>query len=214
MERWGYGVGGSAYVLKETKLDLEEWRRPDALAGLLRTLEALDGMTIDPNTNVLEEDIPRHMMKKPVEIVTDYLTFIAKSVRRAITSNEGHGLGQFPVDLIFTHPVEWDARARNLTFRAVTASFGKVFPEIARTHGRVYMATESEACAQYTMRDSQEGAVQSLAKGDCFIVVDAGGGTVDLATYQVLEVEPFRVKLATKPSGKFCNLTFRPAAPN
>jgi len=81
-------------------------------------------------------------------------------------------------------------------------SFGKIFPEIAQTHGKVYMASESEACAQYTMRDSQEAAIEGLLKGDCFIVVDAGGGTVDLAAYQVKDVDPFRVELATEPTGE------------
>jgi len=201
-ERWGYGVGGSAHILKETKLSLGKRSRPEALDVLRRTLEVLDSMSIR-ELNVLAEGLPRHVMKTPVEVVTDYLLHIAKAVRRAILSEPTHGLGQFPVDLIFTHPVEWDKQAMNLTFRAVTESFGRIFPELVETHGRIYMASEPEACAQYTMRDSQEGAIQSLMKGDCFIVVDAGGGTVDLAAYRVRDIDPFRVELATKPTGEF-----------
>ncbi|GAB1320805.1 Heat shock 70 kDa protein 12B [Madurella fahalii] len=202
-ERWGYGVGDSPYVLKETKLDLEKPRRIEALEDLLRTIAVLDYMSVREH-NVLAEDIPRHVTKTPLEIVTDYLCHIAAAVRRNILAGPAHGLGQFPVDLIFTHPVEWDKQGMNLTFRAVMSSFGKEFPEIAQTNGKIYMASESEACAQYTMRDSQEAAIGSLAKGDCFIVVDAGGGTVDLAAYLVKEVEPFRVKLATNPTGRRC----------
>lgn len=199
-ERWGYGVGDSPYVLKETKLDLERPKRSEALEDLLQTLHVLDSMNVR-EFNVLAQDIPRHVTKTPLEIVTDYLWHVATEVRKSILSEKAYGFGKFPVDLIFTHPVEWDKYGLNLTFRAVMGSFGKVFPEIAATYGNIYMASESEACAQYTMRDSQEAAIGGLAKGDCFIVVDAGGGTVDLAAYQVMDVSPFRVKLATKPTG-------------
>lgn len=188
-------------MLKETKLDLTKPRRPEALDDLLRTLEVLDYMSVHER-NVLAEDIPRHVTKTPLEIATDYLRYIATAVRQSILAEPLHGLGQFPVDLIFTHPVEWDRQGMNLTFRAIMGSFGKVFHEIAETNGRIYMASESEACAQYTMRDSQDAAIGGLVQGDCFIVVDAGGGTVDLAAYEVEEVNPFRVKLATKPTGK------------
>ena len=208
-ERWGYGVGDSPYVLKETKLDLEKPRRPRALKNLLRTIEVLDYTSVRDH-NILAEDIPRDITKTPLEIVTDYLCHIATAVRRSILAEPAHGLGQFPVDLIFTHPVKWDKQGTNLTFRAVMGSFGKVFPEIAQTHGKIYMASESEACAQYTMRDSQEAAIEGLLKGDCFIVVDAGGGTVDLAAYQVKDVDPFRVELTTEPTGEPLPVLLKP----
>ncbi|KAK0638697.1 hypothetical protein B0T16DRAFT_229240 [Cercophora newfieldiana] len=205
-ERWGGSVGDHPYVLKETKLDLEKPQRLDALAELRRTIEALDCVTMSVRElNALAVDTPRHVMKTPLEIVTDYLDHVAQAVRQTMEARDPPvALGSFPVDLIFTHPAEWDEQGKNLTFRAMMSSFAKRFYEIAQTNGKIYMATESEACAQYTMRDSQEGAIRGLLKGDCFIVVDAGGGTVDLASYEVKEVDPFRVELATKPTSKRC----------
>jgi hypothetical protein len=59
---------------------------------------------------------------------------------------------------------EWDARARNSTFRAVTQAFHFVFSEAVENLGVIRMATEPEACAQYTMRDNQDQRLSNLRK--------------------------------------------------
>jgi hypothetical protein len=203
--RWGYGVVGEAaensHVLKETKLSLETPRLSDAPEDLKRTVEVLDNMSVR-ELDFLAEDIPRHVTKTPLEIVTDYLWHIADAVRHAIDTETPSLLGKLLVDLIFTHPAGWDKQEMNLTFRAVMSSFGQIFPEISQTNGNIYTASEPEACPQYIMRDPQGSVTRGLGKGGCFIVVDAGGGTVDLAAYEVKEVEPFRVELATTPTGE------------
>ena len=48
------------------------------------------------------------------------------------------------------------------------------------------MVKEPEAAALYTMHTLGF----SLKAGDTFIVCDAGGGTVDLISYEVIAVEP------------------------
>ena len=44
--------------------------------------------------------------------------------------------------------------------------------------GNLMLATEPEACAHYTMRVAQDQGMTGFIKGECFVVVDAGGGTV------------------------------------
>ena len=45
---------------------------------------------------------------------------------------------------------------------------------------------------------------------DCFILCDAGGGTVDVVSYQVKRMRPFELEKATQPSGTsivaFCGI--------
>jgi hypothetical protein len=36
---------------------------------------------------------------------------------------------------------------------------------------------------------------------DAFVICDAGGGTVDLISYEIVGLAPFEVKALTKPSG-------------
>jgi len=51
----------------------------------------------------------------------------------------------------------------------------------------VTMIKEPEAAALYTMHTLEV----SLRIGDAFVLCDAGGGTVDLITYEVVKLEPF-----------------------
>lgn len=65
--------------------------------------------------------------------------------------------------------------------------------------------SEPEAAAVYTL-----GAIQPniLRLGDNFVVCDAGGGTVDLITYEVTKLEPLAVEESVVGSGGLCGSTY------
>ena len=42
----------------------------------------------------------------------------------------------------------------------------------------------------------------SLQRGDAVVICDAGGGTVDLISYEVESMNPFQLRALTIPSGK------------
>lgn len=64
------------------------------------------------------------------------------------------------------------------------------------------MVTEPEAAAIYTARHLQESNQLILKKNDCFILCDAGGGTVDVVAYEVKEVEPtLKISQLSLPTG-------------
>ncbi|KAI1373089.1 hypothetical protein F4677DRAFT_430205 [Hypoxylon crocopeplum] len=201
-DQWGYGIGDNAYVIRWTKLELEQPSLVEALRSLRLTLLEANHLGFTEE-NVLRNQIPRHVIKTPSDVMTDYLTEVALCVRRDIEAEKDPvTLTQFPIDFVITHPAVWDSRARNLTFRAALDAFGHAFPEIGSIPGTVRLVTESEACAQYTMRFALDEGVRSLTKGECFVVVDAGGGTVDLVSYRIDEASPnFRVTQVTQVSG-------------
>ncbi|KPM41797.1 hypothetical protein AK830_g4680 [Neonectria ditissima] len=204
-ELWGYDIGDNAYVIRWSKLDLEAPKRVDALIALKRTIQEAAYLNFGSD-NVLSSHIPRHLIKSTSDVITDYLMEVANATRLDIENKrDPETLRQFPIDLVITHPAEWDHRARNLTFRAVNEAFRHVFHEIADSGGVVRLATEPEACAQFTMRCGQDQNLNRLKKGECFIVVDAGGGTVDLVSYIVEQVEPtFEVRKITDVCGRKC----------
>ncbi|KAI0125388.1 hypothetical protein BJ170DRAFT_501363 [Xylariales sp. AK1849] len=198
-QRWGYGIGADAVVLRWTKLDLPKPPRGDALNTLLRAISDYGQLNVGSDQSIGDY---QHLIKTASNIVTDYLREVADCVRRDIEAGRPGTLNRFPIDIVITHPAEWDYRARNLTFKAVNDSFGSVFHEYTSTKGYIRMVTEPEACAQYAMKDANEDVIRSLRKDECFIVVDAGGGTVDLVAYRVDEVAPnFRVTKVTKATG-------------
>ncbi|KAJ2901809.1 hypothetical protein MKZ38_001347 [Zalerion maritima] len=195
---WGFKIGGGAYVIRWTKLDLEPPGRLDALQSLRRALGEA-GQLGFKNKDILggNTNLPRHLIKSPYNILVDYLKGIARCVRQDIVDQgREEDLDRFPIDFVITHPSIWDDRAKSLTFRAVNEAFEAAIPTDKRSTRPSYirMVSEPDACAQYTVRTPGQGA-ENLRRGDCFVMVDAGGGTVDLTSYVVQQVTPgFRIR--------------------
>jgi hypothetical protein len=102
-EQWGYGIGDNASVIEWTKLQLERPSRLEALQGLLKVLQESEQLNIGEWT--LETQIPRHLIKTPVNVMADYLAWVAESVHKDIKNNKDEEvLKKFPIDLVITHP--------------------------------------------------------------------------------------------------------------
>ncbi|KAK1756307.1 hypothetical protein QBC47DRAFT_444660 [Echria macrotheca] len=211
--QWGYGIGDGAYVLRWTKLQLETPTRHEALKRLKHTLEETRLLAFNVREDLEGAKIPFHLACTTEQIVTEYLTHVARVVEDDIKRHrDARNLEEFPIDLMITHPAKWQLRARNITFRAVNEAFRSVFPRMRDLPGHVRMGTEPEASAQYIMSLAVRTRLGSLrrarifmstnALGECFIIVDAGGGTVDLVSYQVDQSSPnFSVTRITEPAG-------------
>ncbi|KAL8366165.1 hypothetical protein RB595_004779 [Gaeumannomyces hyphopodioides] len=202
---WGYGIGEGSYVIRLTKLDLERPTRLKALEQLVKTLRHAGELEFTDD-HVTRGEVPRHLTKSSLDVMTAYLKNVANEVYKDIANNrDPAALDEFPIDLIITHPAVWDQRATNLTFRAVTTAFSSVFSGLRGNPGYVRMTTEPEACAQYTLQDARSKSLETMREGECFIVVDAGGGTVDVVSYRVDSAHPnMRISRVTNPQGEQC----------
>ena len=68
------------------------------------------------------------------------------------------------------------------------------------------MISEPEAAAVYTLHGLDP---HGLEVGDSVVIVDAGGGTVDLITYTIVNLDPImEVREAAPGSGSLCGATF------
>ncbi|KAK4186242.1 putative heat shock protein family 70 protein [Podospora australis] len=208
-QQWGYDIDDNSLVLKETKIQLEhvgdrisELR---VLGGLLEQLRLLDLS----KEEVTKNGIPKHLGKEPEDIVKDYLDNIAEKAHAEIQEKIGrHVLSNIPMDLVVTHPAIWSDRALNSTYRAVRAAFNSErFPHLKN----VSFVPEPVACAHYTLREAWRENHLRFRKNDCFIVVDAGGGTVDLASFKVLsvdhEMKQIKLEQVGDPLGDTCGST-------
>ncbi|RPB17681.1 actin-like ATPase domain-containing protein [Morchella conica CCBAS932] len=128
--------------------------------------------------------------------VTNYLTALMKHTMGVLVKRYSQKfVDDTPIEYILTIPALWSDRARNLTF------------ECAKKAGmtRISCISEPEAAAIYTLSAIQPN---NLRLGDNFVVCDAGGGTVDLITYKVTQLDPLQVEESAVGDGGLCGSTY------
>lgn len=146
--------------------------------------------------------------KKTVDIVADFLAQVKDHLLQNLDRRYGKELWRtLPITLVVTVPAVWSDAAKDRTLEAIRkAGFNRsALPQLKRT----ITTTEPEAAALYTIQ-SLRGSVQDeqFAIGDGFIVCDMGGGTVDLISYCIAELDPTILEEATVGSGDQCGGTF------
>ncbi|KAK4678703.1 hypothetical protein QC764_310090 [Podospora pseudoanserina] len=207
--QYGYDIDDNSLVLKKTKIQLEAMgTRLDELRTLSELLKELRDLDLSEE-EVIENGIPEHLAKEPEEIVKDYLNEVAEKTEKIITTELGrHVLSNVAIDLAVTHPAIWSDRALNSTYRAVRAAFNHdLFPKLEN----ISFVSEPVACAHFTLREAWKNNRVRFRKNDCFIVVDAGGGTVDLACYKVVDIDyekkEMKLDQVGNPLGATCGST-------
>ncbi|KAL6823063.1 hypothetical protein J3E69DRAFT_338625 [Trichoderma sp. SZMC 28015] len=109
-----------------------------------------------------------------------------------------------PMDVVVTVPAIWSNNAKQETENAASlAGFGG--------EKKIKLISEPEAAALYTVKYLSPSVLQT---GRRFLVCDAGGGTVDLITYEVAKVQPLQMREVTEGTGGKCgssmlNMRFR-----
>ncbi|KAL3954664.1 hypothetical protein ACCO45_010227 [Purpureocillium lilacinum] len=99
-----------------------------------------------------------------------------------------------PMDFVVTVPAIWSNAAKQATERAAAmAGFCG--------NQRIQLISEPEAAALYTIKYLSPSILQ---RGRKFVVCDAGGGTVDLITYEITRIDKLEVKEVTEGTGGKC----------
>lgn len=209
--QWGADIDDNSDVLQWTKLELQP---KDTLKELKVLKKLMQGLQLVRDLhNGQSKATPRQISKSSEDIVRDYLLRVTGHWHNKMTTATGGemkagGRNTFrviPVDLVITHPVNWKYEALNKTYRAIMGAMpqGK-FPKLRD----VYMISEPEACALYTVRDMIDRERNTLVEGECFVLCDAGGGTVDLVSYRIDSVEPLSITRVGQLAGSQCGATF------
>lgn len=125
------------------------------------------------------------MNKTVLDAVSDYLAALHAHTIDTLTRRYGASfMASTPIEWVLTVPAVWSDAAKNATRVAaeragMAAGRGGV--------GGIRLISEPEAAAVYTLRAIQPN---SLSVGDHFVVCDAGGGTVDLISYEITSLSP------------------------
>ncbi|KAI5782093.1 hypothetical protein DFH27DRAFT_637650 [Peziza echinospora] len=117
------------------------------------------------------------------DIVSDFLQSLYEHL---IYTLSGQGLGpeRWRYRVMFTVPAPFSTSATEALRRCVENTGWA-------EHEVLVELTEPEAAALHTIRTQQRVTREIAFKpNQCFLVVDAGGGTVDLASYNITELSP------------------------
>lgn len=137
-------------------------------------------------------NVKRNLKDLPKDAVLVAADFIGAIYGHALSKIENAVVSDYynlcQKEFVLSVPAIWSDAAKNATLEA--AKMAGIFP--------VTLIKEPEAAALYTLH-SMEFAIQG---GDVFVVCDAGGGTVDLISYEVVGLEPsLQVKELVPGSG-------------
>ncbi|KAL6709496.1 hypothetical protein ACN47E_001431 [Coniothyrium glycines] len=210
---WAYDVSGVTMV--HTKLELGLQSLMGEMDLTLQVLEGMGNLNFDEMFEMKDgPDRPTYSHKTPEDIVTDYLSKVFEYLEQDVDKFGDVARKHTTTDIVVTVPTEWSYVAKNSTYRAMMkAGFNRInFPSLQD----VLFITEAEAAAQYTARHYRDEENQVfLQKGQYFILCDAGGGTVDVVSYQVKQLSPvLQLDQVGEPTGNksgsiFINMEFK-----
>ena len=145
--------------------------------------------TLPPNSAVSAE-----------QLAIDYLTCFRNHVEQVLRYNmPASTLGKCPIEYILTVPAFWSEAAQSKTRKcAEKAGMG--------VGSALQLISEPEAAAVYALEELDPCGIKV---GDTFVLVDAGGGTVDLISYTVVSLQPtLKVEEAAPGSGSLAGSSF------
>ncbi|KAK1234386.1 hypothetical protein PQX77_002424 [Marasmius sp. AFHP31] len=129
-------------------------------------------------------------------IFSDFLRYLFDAARDHVKTSKPEGENRWnelqeTAEFILPHPNGWDGTEQSVLRRAAVNA--GLISDTREGHERLHFVTEGEASLHYCISN---GLSAYLDKGA--VVVDAGGGTIDISTYAAERIAgaPFSVKVS------------------
>ncbi|EFI28066.1 hypothetical protein CC1G_14092 [Coprinopsis cinerea okayama7 len=136
--------------------------------------------------------------KTAVQIFADFLRYLRDCTKQYIQETEANGESLWEslegsIHYVITHPNGWEGYQQSqLRSSAVLAG---LIPESEEGNSRVSFVTEGEASLHFCVLNGLAETVTT--DGNAILIVDAGGGTIDLSAYRhVAEKQEFEETIA------------------
>ncbi|KAF5593829.1 Hsp70 chaperone protein [Fusarium pseudoanthophilum] len=143
----------------------------DGIVGVKLLLDTKQEIPIYLPVRNMKKDI-KALPKPPIEVAADFIGAIYGHAISEISNKFSKDyVALCHKEYVLSVPAVWSDAAKDATLKA--AEMAGLSP--------VHLIKEPEAAALWTAKNMD----RRLNKGDSFIVCDAGGGTVDLISYQV-----------------------------
>ncbi|CEP12097.1 hypothetical protein [Parasitella parasitica] len=153
---------------------------------------------------VQPDDVPLPKGKSPIDVISDFLRVFHEHVYEQLQNTKLlQDFRQEQYRYCLTVPAIWSDESKALMREAsIKAGIIKHDDPI----GRLELISEPEAAAAYCEYKYKSW---NLSDGNIFMIVDAGGGTVDLITYLIEDDTPPRsLKEVTRGHGGMCGSAF------
>ncbi|KAK9423862.1 hypothetical protein SUNI508_03878 [Seiridium unicorne] len=144
--------------------------------------------------------------KAHISVISDYLTCLLRHVKSELIACGKYR--EYDFEVILCIPAVWDQKACRDTqvalARAFTrADFDQVKVEQNSING-LFLVSEPEAAAAWILQNNND-----LLPDDTFMLVDAGGGTVDVSIYTISQKTPLRLEAEeVAPVGALCGSAY------
>ncbi|KAF2643572.1 actin-like ATPase domain-containing protein [Massarina eburnea CBS 473.64] len=181
---WGYAVDYREESFRWIKLLLDPKNRIGRTAEAVLTSTKLLGA----------------MNKSAEEVAADYLKMIWEYTKSDIQRVRGDSWASiYTLRCVLTVPAIWSQVAKEKTLKIA---------RMADLPENLSMVTEPEAAALAVLKEKTSEEDGSLEIGDCFVVCDAGGGTVDLISYKICGLDPLQIEECAIGDGGLCGSVY------
>ncbi|KAF2502416.1 hypothetical protein BU16DRAFT_498059 [Lophium mytilinum] len=206
--QWGYMVQDSLGRPNETSL-------AELKKGCFRRTKLLldDSAHTQPARDEILRAV-RHVkgmrrIKKNEEVIIHFLTNLFRHVKHELETNHGY-TNQCPVEFILCVPPIWSSKASRTMHDAMATALRKsrFISRASRGVDNLFIVSEPEAAATFILTTSEDN--HKIRTNDSFVLIDAGGGTVDAITYSVQGRTPdIRLKKEeVMADGRLCGSSF------
>ncbi|KAG7294155.1 hypothetical protein NEMBOFW57_004223 [Staphylotrichum longicolle] len=188
--KWGYDIPYNADPLQWFKL-------------LLVPEEDLDDKLRTSDYVLRARKMLRELDKTPVDAIADFLGSLWAHILASIYKERTKStIATMTFHVVITVPAIWkDAARKDMEMAATKAN---ILQHRAAGPTTLTFVPEPEAAALVTLWEHRK----NLSEGDVYVICDAGGGTVDLITYRVGDLNPIQLHEAVIGSGGLCGGIF------
>ncbi|KIM36858.1 hypothetical protein M413DRAFT_281536 [Hebeloma cylindrosporum] len=135
--------------------------------------------------HVTDKIVPLPKGKTVIDVFADFLRYMYQCAQKYIEETHANGVSLWEnlrptSEFVLTHPNGWEGAQQGMVRRAaVTAG---LIPDNDAGQARLSFVTEGEASLHFCIQNGLTNEAIKTGKG--IIIVDAGGGTIDISTYK------------------------------
>ncbi|KAI8948409.1 hypothetical protein F4801DRAFT_581388 [Xylaria longipes] len=191
--QWGYSVH-TAWRFRDTHMDTGT--KALTRFKLLLHNDAQTETARNHLAPIIERLKAHKIIKSHLDVIADYLTCL---LRHAKTELRMQGLYDgYNVEVVLCIPAIWKQQAcrdmQTALASALQAADFKTVDVQNNSINNLFIVSEPEAAAAHVLKNYRD-----IRPQDTFVLLDAGGGTVDANTYTVNQTEPMRLKAEGAP---------------
>ncbi|KIM86828.1 hypothetical protein PILCRDRAFT_816085 [Piloderma croceum F 1598] len=138
-------------------------------------------------SHVSDDDLPAlPQNKSAVQVLGDFMRYLYQCAHTYIHDTYSPELWKSienNIDFVLTHPNGWEGAQQSDIRRA--AIIAGLIEDTSDGHSRLQLLTEGEASLHFCLNNGVTS--ESMMNGQGIIIVDAGGGTIDLSAYYMTQ---------------------------